>query len=447
MKLKYILPLLAITILIIFSIFYKSPNNSQGENKAKIANESQKKSQRHSKNDIAQVANANKASNEPMLPVPTQTKTENSSLFLANSQTNSSQSNSGTTSENSSHHKSSDASVITALTPKIIQFNLWANSSGLNDGKKLDAYEIAEGIELAKIRRAALKELIKVDPKLALDNKVSYSLRNHLPEEILPYLEDNFSSKGNLDVIISTPMENEPAIVRRIVTIKDKTYDGYVYGRRLQQSAKVDINLHGIAIDNVVAVDENPVRVVSPEEVTSKMLKEADDKSCVISGKKSKENNDLSPVEVGGELIYLCSGGHISALNDQLIAAENSGQVAATGEIAQSSWTYGNKTNLYIIVRFSDQPSEPQSFTDATNMLANLDAFIQLNSYGLTSITSTVTPCFVLPHDTAYYVTNGDFTLQADARAVATANGCQPPTSRRCCMRSRTPRAKSMKRR
>jgi len=50
-------------------------------------------------------------------------------------------------------------------------------------------------------------------------------------------------------------------------------------------------------------------------------------------------------------------------------------------------------------------------------------AFMNENSYGLTSFNTTVTPCFVLPQNEAYYKTNGDFTLQADARAVAKANG------------------------
>jgi hypothetical protein len=313
--------------------------------------------------------------------------------------------------------------LIASKVAVIKEFNSWAEKSELKKNVVLDSAVLEEGIELAKSRRQALKELIQLDPKVALENKMAFGLKSILPEEIINYLEDNFSIKGNLDVLATTPLQNETAQINRFVTIKNKTYEAFVYGRRATQTTKNNINLHGISIDSVAAVDENPLRVVAAEEITSQMLKEAEDQTCAISGKLSKSNNDLSAVEVGGETKYLCSNGHIAAYNEELIEDEN----AVNGQLAQSAWTTGVKSNLYIIVRFSDQASEPQSFSDATSRLSSLSSFFQISSYGLTSVTSTITPCFVLPNPESYYnalsYPTSIYTLRNDARALAAANG------------------------
>jgi hypothetical protein len=317
--------------------------------------------------------------------------------------------------------------IIESKVAVIKEFNSWAEKNGVLKNSALDETILNEGIDLAKNRRQALKELIQLDPKIALENKISHDMRVSLPEEINEQLENNFSNKSNLDVLGITPLKNEEARIQRFITIQNKVHEAFVYGRRLNQTTKKNINLHGISLDNIAAVDENPIRVVSSNEITDKMLKDAEDKSCVISGKKSKSNNDLSAVEVSGEVIYLCSGGHISSYNLELIAEENGQENLADGQIAQSAWTTGPRSNLYIIVRFSDQAGEPQSFTDATNALASTSAFFQTGSYGLTSMVPTITPCYVLPNTEAYYNSlsypTSIYTLRNDARAIAAANG------------------------
>ena len=99
----------------------------------------------------------------------------------------------------------------------------------------------------------------------------------------------------------------------------------------------------------------------------------------------------------------------------------------AASRAAATAWTTGNKKVLFIIVRFSDQPNEPQSFADATTMMSTVGNWFATASYGLLSMTTTVTPCYVLPNNEAYYDTstnaNGDYALQSDARTLAATGG------------------------
>ena len=56
---------------------------------------------------------------------------------------------------------------------------------------------LPEGIALARERRAAFKELIRGQPKLALAETVPALVRNELPESILELLENRVTGKGD----------------------------------------------------------------------------------------------------------------------------------------------------------------------------------------------------------------------------------------------------------
>ncbi|MGH7176556.1 MAG: zinc-dependent metalloprotease family protein, partial [Tepidisphaeraceae bacterium] len=86
-----------------------------------------------------------------------------------------------------------------------------------------------------------------------------------------------------------------------------------------------------------------------------------------------------------------------------------------------SSWTIGVKSVLILRATFSDSPtSDPQSAASVMSMMGQVDQFIQANSFGLTSMVTTVTDLLVLPNNEQFYITSGTATLQAEARAAAT---------------------------
>ncbi len=113
-------------------------------------------------------------------------------------------------------------------------------------------------------------------------------------------------------------------------------------------------------------------------------------------------------------------------------AASTAGPVPiSTTNALPTAYTTGEKDILLIRVRFSDQATtfEPQTLTNAQNMLAQLDTFFRTNSFGALSLdltpdaadpqASTVTPVYVLPGTRAQYTAWGDGRVMTDARLVA----------------------------
>ncbi|HYG76614.1 MAG TPA: Calx-beta domain-containing protein, partial [Planctomycetota bacterium] len=310
-----------------------------------------------------------------------------------------------------------------AALAAIQDFSAWADA--YIDAPEARRAELeADGEKKALARREQMAQMIRANPKRALELAAPWRYRTALPENIRRHLEEKISAKGTLGIIVtrysSTQMSKKSA-----ATISGKSYNAHVYGRRVDQMIHKDVPLYGIALGSELALSENPVRPLEADEARAyRKLNAGVREVCPVSNEDSQSKEDETLVEVAGEVLYLCSGGHIITLNDQLIAQEGGTTPAAgsSGPVA-SAWTTGNKTVLYIIVRFSDQTNEPQSQTDATNMMNTVANWFNEVSYGLTSMTPTITPCFVLPQNEAYYNTNGDYTLQADARAVAKANG------------------------
>lgn len=92
-----------------------------------------------------------------------------------------------------------------------------------------------------------------------------------------------------------------------------------------------------------------------------------------------------------------------------------------------TAWTTGGKNVLIIRVDFSDLPGAPEGFSAATvqNLAdSQIAPYYIKSSYGLTSLTNTVTTLvYRMPQTAAYYATGGfNDTLHSDAENAAAAN-------------------------
>src|SRR5205823_1997252 len=241
----------------------------------------------------------------------------------------------------------------------VASFNHWIEEYlATSSGEEREVMECA-GESLAQARRQALAALIESDPQQALQLAVPASLRRQLPASVLAHLEERVSARATYEVIAvlgsSGEPLSEPTIQRRVV-IKDKTYRAFVYGRRLQQTTKDRLPLHGIALGDALAVDESPIRVLSPEEARDSSLPVGNGNGlCPVSRQAA---SGPAAVEAGGEVFYLCRSGHIAAFRQSLeeeqsvIGPEN--RIQADGPIAGFSWTQGLKRLLFMRVIFPD---------------------------------------------------------------------------------------------
>src|SRR5213075_49677 len=136
-----------------------------------------------------------------------------------------------------------------------------------------------EGIELAKKRREAFAELIRKDPKQALELAAPERVRRALPPAIAGLLEERVSGRGSLEVLaaLAEPgKESQVTPVFRTSTIGNKTYEAFVYGRREGEPTRRNAVLQGIAVGNLLAVHDDPVRVLEPEEAADYKAKAVD---------------------------------------------------------------------------------------------------------------------------------------------------------------------------
>lgn len=315
------------------------------------------------------------------------------------------------------------ADPATAATDAVGQFRDWFLNYQLASDAATRARLEAEGEALARQRREVMARLIEVDPQGALAAAIPYAQRQQLPAAIAQFLEQPVSGRGTLAVVGVLPdpeLEGSAAGIDRRVEIGDQAYRAFVYGRRLEQTTKQNIPLHGIAIGDALAVHENSVRVLDPAEASARAVEVSpEDAKCPVSGNDVSVEDAAAVVDVGGRIRILCNGGHIEVLEGEWQAAES----PAPTEAALNAWSQGPKTLLYIRVRFSDQTADPQTLADSQTMLANVDKFFIENSYDTTTISSTITPVYTLTNTTAWYASNGIYVLRSDALNAAKAGG------------------------
>lgn len=264
---------------------------------------------------------------------------------------------------------------------------------------------LATGRHHATARRAALKTLITIDPELALQLTLPDDLRRELPDELRSLLEQPIAAFGDLEVDVACGLPEFPDAhghaahahtITRTLRIGDTPFEAFTYGQRLAVSTKRGLPVHGIAIDGLLALHESAVqRLPSPPQ---------------------------QPIayRIGSRVDYVATEEEFA----DLIAAQEAWEATPgpDGNTAESPWTEGAKTMLYIRATFSDSPTAaPLELAQADNNQQSVDTFYRDNSYDQTSLATTFTPLVVLPNDEAYYNGQSWLVLLEDARAAAAA--------------------------
>jgi M6 family metalloprotease-like protein len=275
----------------------------------------------------------------------------------------------------------------------------------------------AEGVSLAIVRRAALRDTIVRDPRRALLLAMAPSAREDLPAAVVAQMETPVSGRGDLAVQCALPSEgsSERPFAQRHAFVGGTNYVAHVYGRRESQNAKYGVSLHGIALDGHLAVHESPLRSIESREAAAHF-----------------------PVEAFGEPQALSSSAEVETLERQLIRAEalaspyvlrpDEAELEGTPARAAArtkAWSTGLKRVLVIRVDFSDLPGEPMSAATAKERMDSVARpFFEQASHGATTLESTVSAkVYRLPRSAASYANADDYQqLHADARALAGAD-------------------------
>src|SRR5262245_58626096 len=201
-----------------------------------------------------------------------------------------------------------------------------------------------KGVALALERRASLRALIQTDPRQALKQAVPLDILAQLPGSIQGLLEERISARGDFDVLATLPLpgvRNEAPPIQRSIQIGERKYRAFVYGRREELPTRKNIPVHGIAVDDVVALHEEPVRDFEPGEL-QKLGGVPGEAICAVSSKPA-----TTAVDVGGQIQWLCHYAHKEQLHQRLLASAarlgGGDDAAPDGEVAESPYTEGRK--------------------------------------------------------------------------------------------------------
>ncbi len=300
------------------------------------------------------------------------------------------------------------------LPRSLAAFDSWANAYRANPGAATPA-QLAEGLALAKARREALKELIIADPEAALRQSVPYGMRRALPPAVQELLEEPINAAGRYEVSIACSFGEEDHMdaVERFASFDNRRLNAYTYGRRLDVTTKKTLSLTGIAIDEVMALRDQPARVVPPDEAAARGLPPG----AVV-------------VEALGEVRAFASREEFDRFEAALIADEEesgpdgAGAGGVTGDVGlRSSYTEGVKTLLYIICDYPNLTGFPVALNTISNAMNNVTSYYYEASYRKTALVPTYVPMIIrLPKNGESY-TNAFTTLMYDAGAAARAKG------------------------
>ncbi len=330
---------------------------------------------------------------------------------------------------------------------------------------------VAEGVALAKDRRAVMLDLIQNDPRAALVGAVPLVVRGQMPTAVLDQLEQRVSGEGNLYRVAGMPGPAMDTVVPTTDTanVNGDVYTAHRYGDRAQPGYLRDASLHGVALDKQLAVSASPIREVEPGENTPAtpggycMLAKVTPTTSAPPG-----NPGLTTYQVGNRIDTTCCPyctSNFKAFENRLLNAERDGLSLAdatkdaimglgdggvTGSAGNTnkpptSWTNGAKKLIFMRVDFSDK-TWPTNEVDAStgydmslnglnNQITKSDGMMARTlriSYGLSSIASVaITPVMRMPKPTTGYWVPSDGTnmvnywdpLQANAQSAATALG------------------------
>jgi len=304
-------------------------------------------------------------------------------------------------------------------------FESWVTTRKENVSKGA-AVDDAVGEQLARNRRNVLKELIKRDPKAALNNALSVSLRKGLPARVTQHLEERISGKGTLGTLaVQAPADPTTPRLFRVVEIGGKTYTAHVYGKSENISTTHNLSIHGVAVDDTFALLDSRVRVLESGEKPDP-AKAAQDLRCPVSGKEAglnQEPADNEPdvvAESGDKTFFICSAAHVGAVDEQ---------VAGSELLAPAYNSIGTKSVLVMRVDFTDKPGESVSQAQAETNMEAVRQYFYSSSFQQMDLSVVVTSLLRMPQTGSYYSGGNKYSeMQNDARAAAVAAGYDTST-------------------
>ena len=215
-------------------------------------------------------------------------------------------------------------------------------------------------------RRGLLRELIPADPAAALACRLTHAQRQALPAAVAALLETPVDAFGRLEVLaICGPQTGG---TERFVTVSDVRRRAYLAGARALAVSRDRLPVHGIAVDDLMAVAAEPYRVPDPGELGS---------AAVADGEGLE-------VLVGEERRVFAARGELDTWAERTRAAETVLPPAL-----------GVRKILFVMIDFADAPGAPTTEAELRRSMEAVNAYYKEMSANRLSFEVTVLPAIL----------------------------------------------------
>ena len=150
--------------------------------------------------------------------------------------------------------------------PILRNFSRWADNYANAPEAQRQAMA-ADGLRLAAQRREIMRGLIQNNPQAAIAYAIPVWRAGEIPLDIRQIIEKRISGIGDLDVLGVTPARNSSQPIKpvqRTAHFGLESYEASVYGRLATVGSQMDISMHGIAIEDQVALMDSQIELIEP---------------------------------------------------------------------------------------------------------------------------------------------------------------------------------------
>jgi hypothetical protein len=315
--------------------------------------------------------------------------------------------------------------------PELRDFSKWADE--YTKFPQRTQQRIDQGVELAKVRREIMRDLIEMDPEAALASSSPRDVREQLPRAVLNHSERHINGIGDMDVQVVTPeagSEFNGSRIERFVRLHGGTYQAHVFGQMRGFGSVNEFYLHGVSISGHLALSDTPMRPMELGEplVAGKNVQAGHPVSRNIANLLRGER--VGPFFAEGKEGYncLCCGAaqwdDYGAYLSEVAASGGPPVAAAIGRAYNNT---GAKKLLLIPVEFPDKIGSPWSSTTVRDSrITEIKDYFSTASYGVFSLpTVDVAPLQLMDNNSTSYPRTdaGLVDLKDHATTKATAAG------------------------
>eukprot|EP01122_Echinamoeba_exundans_P017792 TRINITY_DN9747_c2_g1_i1.p1 TRINITY_DN9747_c2_g1~~TRINITY_DN9747_c2_g1_i1.p1 ORF type:complete len:1147 (-),score=225.93 TRINITY_DN9747_c2_g1_i1:55-3495(-) len=284
-------------------------------------------------------------------------------------------------------------------------FLQWATSGDLSD--------ISLGVELARNRLSALKNLRSIDAESVCHMRIPAQIRASLPQQVLVYIETPLDTTALLAHAMEDHFDTKQHFRHNKIMLEDDTsFDRFASGHRANIRTDNPVPVWGFIFpgESKAVISRSAAREAEPNEFASLKRSVSDTKIAVVAGKPVAIPSNVDVYQFGLRVAALdvSGGAKISTSNKKR---------ATLADPPSSTAIRPVKTLLYIYAFFANSP-RTVTVEQITYSIGNASRYYETSTFGrIVTLDLTVRMVTLSKNNTEY---TGSGAVEAEARTLVT---------------------------